>query len=297
MRLLNSKSLEMKEFLPDAMIYKYAILSHRWGAEEISFQDVTSKHSDANAKKGYKKLKLCCQQAAKDGFEWVWIDTCCIDKSSSAELSEAINSMYQWYRNAKICYVYLADVTYRPFDFESTLEEFQTSEWFTRGWTLQELIAPSSMHFFAKDWTEIGTKRSLLKNIHTAAGVAKEVLEGEQVPAARSIAERMAWAADRKTSRPEDVAYCLLGIFQVNMPLMYGEGHRAFERLQQEILRQEEDYTILAWPTPTSGRNNFGQLNTRPCYEINLSSRWDRSGCTILVRAGDCVYKTGRAPL
>jgi hypothetical protein len=269
MRLLNTKTLQLKEFVEDSSKLRYAILSHRWGEEEISFQDITSQDPRIRTKKGYGKIENCCAQARKSGLEWVWIDTCCIDKSSSAELSEAINSMYRWYQTAAICYAYLADVTYLPFDVEKTQDAFRESEWFSRGWTLQELVAPRILRFFDKAWTHFGTKRSFGSEIFEITGISIDVLAGFEPPQTRSVAERMSWAAWRQTTRVEDEAYCLLGIFGVNMPLLYGEGHRAFQRLQHEILKQEEDYTILAWLSflkagaPSGGGVHFGGREQR----------------------------------
>ena len=154
MRLLHTSTLKLEEFI-GSNIPPYAILSHTWGIEEVSFQDMQG--SGAMEKVGYEKISRCCEKAATGGFEYAWVDTCCIDKSSSSELSEAINSMYRWYRNAEVCYVSLSDV---PHDYES-LDLFKRSRWFTRGWTLQELIAPSMVIFFDSDWEEIGTKSSL----------------------------------------------------------------------------------------------------------------------------------------
>lgn len=154
MRLLYTSTLKLEEFI-GSNIPPYAILSHTWGNEEVSFQDMQG--SGAMEKVGYEKISRCCEKAATGGFEYAWVDTCCIDKSSSSELSEAINSMYRWYRNAEVCYVSLADV---PHEYES-LDLFNRSRWFTRGWTLQELIAPSMVIFFDSDWEEIGTKSSI----------------------------------------------------------------------------------------------------------------------------------------
>lgn len=201
-----------------------------------------------------------------------------IDKSSSAELSEAINSMYVWYREAHICYAYMSDVSSdaqptdsathvsgkkgegdvppsRPAfhtipsilrDYDKLPRTFENSRWFTRGWTLQELIAPPIVEFYSSDWREIGTKFSLRKVINKVTGIDIRVLEGAD-PSICHVAERMSWAASRRTTRVEDAAYCLLGIFKVHMPLIYGEGQRAFTRLQKEIMKTTEDYTMLAW--------------------------------------------------
>jgi hypothetical protein len=174
---------------------------------------------------GYDKVEHFCDIAAADGFEYLWLDTCCIDKTSSSELSEAINSMYKWYQNAEVCYVYLSDVaSYEdPRELESN---FVRSRWFTRGWTLQDLIAPSTVIFFADDWQEIGTKPSLQEVISAITGINANILLGDDLESA-SVTQRMSWASKRKTARSEDLAYCLLGIFGVNMPMLYGEGERA----------------------------------------------------------------------
>lgn len=166
-----------------------------------------------------------------------------IDKTSSAELSEAINSMYQWYKNANICYAYLEDITDQDQLFHS--DRSIESRWFQRGWTLQELIAPRVVEFYTASWAEIGTKSSLRKKISHETGIDIRILDGQD-PSICNVAERMSWAAFRQTTRIEDAAYCLLGLFQVSMPLLYGEGKGAFIRLQQEILRTTDDYSLLA---------------------------------------------------
>jgi hypothetical protein len=160
-----------------------------------------------------------CAQAATDGFELVWIDTCCIDKTKSAGLSEAINSMFNWYRDATECYIYLADVT--------GVHDMDKSRWFTRGWTLQELIAPESAIFFNKEWSDFGTKSSLAENISSITNIPVQVLLHQKGPR-YSVAQVMSWTAKRQTTRVEDLGYCLLGIFGVNMPMIYGEGEQAF---------------------------------------------------------------------
>jgi hypothetical protein len=152
MRLLDTKTLEVKLFL-QRQLPEYAILSHTWEDEEVTLQDMQS--GVASQMKGFSKIQRCCQKAAEDGYAYCWLDVCCIDKKSSAELSEAINSMYKWYKNSNVCYAYLADLT------TPTVEEFRNAKWFTRGWTLQELIAPRNLEFYAADWTEYGTKLSL----------------------------------------------------------------------------------------------------------------------------------------
>jgi hypothetical protein len=175
-----------------------------------------------------------------------WCNAYSIDKTSSAELSEAINSMYKWYQQADICYAYLSDVVTADIPDDTQLAgRFKMSKWFTRGWTLQELIAPRFVEFYAEDWTEIGTRSSRREELSIITGIDVRVLGGEN-PAICNVAERFSWAASRATTRVEDGAYCLLGIFQVHMPLLYGEGERAIIRLQEEIFKTTEDYTLLA---------------------------------------------------
>ncbi|KAK2043744.1 HET-domain-containing protein [Colletotrichum somersetense] len=243
MRLLNADTLQLREFY-NRYVPAYAILSHTWEDEEVTLQDLTDPASAT--KQGFSKVRACCAQAMRDGYEWVWVDTCCIDKTSSAELSEAINSMFRWYHQSSVCYVYLGDLPQqRPGDLDA--DRFTISKWFTRGWTLQELIAPDHVEFYDQEWNDIGTKLSLGDLIHKATGIRRDMLSGHLPLALASVAERMSWASTRKTSRLEDMAYCLLGIFDIHMPLLYGEGSRAFNRLQQEILRMTEDLSILLW--------------------------------------------------
>ncbi|KAK5651520.1 hypothetical protein OQA88_11974 [Cercophora sp. LCS_1] len=240
MRLLNSKTRGITKFISDKQIPKYAILSHTWGEEEVTFQDWQAPTIIAT-KKGFKKIDLCCQQADKDGLEWVWVDT------SSAELSEAINSMFKWYRDSEVCYAYLQDVEACPDESEQH-SRISQSRWFTRGWTLQELIAPSDVIFYSEDWHALGTKFDLRYLLHSITGMEPKFLCCEAPLEQASIARRMSWAAKRETSRTEDMAYCLLGIFGINMPLLYGEGKNAFRRLQEELMRAYPfDHTLFAW--------------------------------------------------
>lgn len=176
---------------------------------------------------------------------------CCIDQTSSAELTESINSMFRWYQDAAICYAYLADVA-KNLRLSTIEKRLRKSRWFERGWTLQELIAPSEVVFYSMDWQQVGTKSELAACISDITHIDQLYLNGANVQLA-SIAQRMSWAANRETSRDEDVAYCLLGIFDVNMPLIYGEGTKAFQRLQEEIMKAyPEDHTLFAWGSVVS---------------------------------------------
>ena len=225
------------------MIPRYAILSHTWGVdtEEVSFKDMID--GTCISKPGYDKIRFCGEQAGRDDLQYFWIDTCCIDKSNSTELQEAINSMFRWYRNAVKCYVYLADVSRSALGADGKPNQlpwessFRKSRWFTRGWTLQELVAPASVEFFSKEGERLGNKKSLERHIHEVTGIPVKALQGSCL-SDFSIPERMLWAETRDTTRKEDKAYSLLGIFNVHMPLIYGEGREnAFKRLQEEIER------------------------------------------------------------
>ncbi|OGM40902.1 hypothetical protein ABOM_010003 [Aspergillus bombycis] len=215
--------------------------------DEITFDQINQKvHDDEMTKKpGYDKITNCCKLASNVRLQHVWVDTCCINKSNPGELSEALNSMFHWYRNAQVCYAYLADVDRDDDPFKDG-SQFRKSVWFQRGWTLQELLAPLSVVFFNKHWEEIGTKASLHLVITQITGIPAEVLLMNRAGEV-SVAERMSWAANRTTARVEDEAYCLMGLFGVSMPMLYGEGERAFERLQREILKVSDDQSIFAW--------------------------------------------------
>ena len=244
MRLLDTSSLQLREFFDDN-VPSYAILSHTWGDEEVSLEDFAKPESRSLS--GFSKIEGCCALAKTKGWQYVWIDTCCIDRKSSAELSEAINSMYRWYRDAQECFAYFSDIKISDAKAETHTDlvpDFEKSRWFTRGWTLQELLAPSMVIFFDRDWNIFGTRTSLKIGICNATRILSSHLTR---PESASIAQKMSWVSLRKTSRKEDMAYCLLGLCGVNMPLLYGEGERAFARLQHEIIRISNDESIFAW--------------------------------------------------
>jgi hypothetical protein len=198
-------------------------------------------NSTSKSKSGYTKLRFGAQRAAYDGLQYFWFDSCCIDKSNSQELTEAINSLFSWFRHAAKCYVYLSDVSTTANGMSAELQQnswetdFRMSRWFTRGWTLQELLAPERVEFYSSRGQLLGTKHSLGEVIHEITGIPLPALQGRPLDTF-SVAERMSWAARRQTSRIEDRAYCLMGLFGVCMPLLYGEGDLAFQRLQKEIM-------------------------------------------------------------
>ena len=242
MRLLSLDergSLAWEEFSQD--IPPYAILSHTWGRDEVSFVDLVD--GQAQKKAGYRKIVFCGEQARRDGLGYFWVDTCCIDKRSSAELTTAINSMFRWYRGAVKCYVYLSDVSSSAAgldaeEYQSAWEaDFRKSRWFTRGWTLQELLAPACVEFYASQHQRLGSKESIRPIIHEITEIPIEALAGQPLDTF-STEERLAWAAGRQTTEPEDEAYCLLGIFGVSISLRYGSGKDdALARLHKKLGR------------------------------------------------------------
>ncbi|KAF1834326.1 HET-domain-containing protein, partial [Decorospora gaudefroyi] len=216
----------------------YAILSHRWSDSEILIEDI----SNATYKKkeeGYRKLQFCAERAAQDELQYFWIDTCCIDRWNNDERSKAINSMFQWYKDATRCYVFLSDVSVstatEPVQRSDWEASFRASAWFTRGWTLQELIAPVSVEFFSREGHLIGDKASLDQLIHDITGIPLAALRNRPLHGF-STSERKRWAEGRITTEEEDIVYCLLGILGVSMPTTYGEGQEsARSRLQAEL--------------------------------------------------------------
>ncbi|KAK3401528.1 heterokaryon incompatibility protein-domain-containing protein [Sordaria brevicollis] len=258
MRLIDTETLELHDFF-ELQAPAYAILSHTWEKDEITFQEMVTKSPSTMAKAGYKKIHNTCRLAQSRGQKWAWVDTCCIDKSSSAELTESINSMYRWYQKSEECYAYLVDFT--PGSLPET--ELEQCRWFTRGFTLQELIAPKTVILFDREWNVVGEKKNerILHTISRITRISRDVLLLEKPPRDFAIAERMVWASTRKTTRPEDTAYCLLGIFEVHMPLIYGEGDNAFRRLQEEIIKRSTDLSIFAWGTPLNFQTEADKEN------------------------------------
>ncbi|KAI1264131.1 hypothetical protein F5Y18DRAFT_85247 [Xylariaceae sp. FL1019] len=244
MRLLkidSSGQLSITKDLVADQIPPYAILSHTWGADEdeVTFQDFNDLSMEkVRSKLGYRKLCFCRDMAREAGLQYFWVDTCCINRADHSELSEAIVSMFQWYANSERCFVYLSDVS-APRHMQSQAvsiweSSFCESRWLTRGWTLQELLAPKSVNFYSRENELLGNKNTLAECIHRATGIPQEALRGAHLPSF-SVKERLQWAERRNTRKIEDKAYCLLGIFGVYMWLCYGEGENAWKRLQAAI--------------------------------------------------------------
>ncbi|KAK0754413.1 heterokaryon incompatibility protein-domain-containing protein [Schizothecium vesticola] len=258
MRLLNTTTKRLHVFLGDDLP-AYAILSHTWGPLEITLQALEAHHQNPSTsstdvtpetKSAFDKIHKSCGIALQNGYNYIWIDTCCIDKTSSAELSEAINSMFRWYNEAAVCYAYLSDLP--PASYVLSRDTLKKCRWFSRGWTLQELIAPRHVHFYDASWTLRGTKESLRHVISDATKIDTLILANPAKMYSVPVARKMSWAAGRQTTRVEDLAYCLLGIFDINFPLLYGEGAKAFRRLQEEIMKQTSDMSLLAWLPDTT---------------------------------------------
>lgn len=274
MRLIKASSLDqptglqMVDFTPDK-VPRYAILSHTWGENEVVYTDIVNRTYENKAT--FKKIRYSCIQTLADELQWVWIDSCCIDKASSAELSEAINSMFEWYQKSEICYTYLSDVP-ATVDVNQLDGEFAGCRWFKRGWTLQELLAPADLIFFSEDWVKIGEKATASRPLSVITGIDEEILIGARPPESASVAKRMSWAAHRKTTRPEDAAYCLMGLFSVNMPMLYGEGDKAFLRLQEEIMKQSDDQSLFAWVDLKASADTHRGLLARSPLEFAYSN-------------------------
>ncbi|KAM7194145.1 vegetative incompatibility protein HET-E-1 [Naviculisporaceae sp. PSN 640] len=287
MRLWNTHTELFEEFLDDNSIPPYAILSHTWDGEEALLTDVkswTNSHI-LITHQGYQKIVKAREVARSQDCKYIWIDTCCIDQSSSAELTEAINSMYGWYARAKVCYINPGG---RPYVYKSR-EELDRCRWFSRGWTLQELIAPQNIIFYDADWNAIGTKKTLANKLSAITKIDRDILLHRKSLSTVSVAQKMSWAAGRKTTRTEDTAYCLLGIFGVHLPAIYGEKHRAFRRLQEAILNSESnDLSIFAWsrqPSTKLHRGNGKECKTREYCGVFATAPSDFS------RAGNLAKK------
>jgi hypothetical protein len=278
MRLLNTKSLELSPPYVPSEVPDYVILSHRWSTEEVTFANISKApisdlQSPTRTKSGFAKIEGACKLALQDGYTWIWIDSCCIDKSSSAELQEAINSMWRYYAESNICYVYLADI---PDSEAGWSQTFAESVWFTRGWTLQELLAPVYVDFYAKNWEPIGTKFERHKEIAEITLINPKALIRAKAIDLFSTAERFSWAAHRNVTREEDEAYSLLGLFDVNMPLLYGEGRaKAFARLQEAIYSSTADQSMFLFRYGNSFDDQLSLLAdspTRFCERMNCIS-------------------------
>jgi hypothetical protein len=248
MRLLECRDdgrYHLKNFLDD-QVPPYAILSHTWLRleDEPTYKDVMN--GTAKKKLGYEKIQFCGEQARQDGLEYFWVDTCCINKANYAELQYALNSMFRWYRNAHRCYVYLSDVpesrsgVNNELSLQSWDSDFWKSRWFSRGWTLQELLAPRSVHFFSREHKLLGNKDSLKQQIKEITGIPLAALQGARL-SQFTVNERRSWMDCRQTTRKVDKVYSLLGILDLKIPLYEdNEAAKAMEQLDEEIKKREK---------------------------------------------------------
>ncbi|OJT04037.1 Vegetative incompatibility protein HET-E-1 [Trametes pubescens] len=245
---------------------QYAYLSHFWGPDEATYQDVQRIQAGAvvtDSSLPYDdsgvvvaspifsllpdKIRFACQVARESGYRLLWIDACCLDRSNRLEMAESVHLTYELVKRANVCYVYLADVPDEE-DPSAKYSYFRTSRWHTRCWTLQELIAPKREVFLTTTWRRLGTKEDLAETLAQITGVFPEMLSREVgLLSDVGVATRMSWAAGRQATRVEDRAYSLWGIFGVRMPPAYGEKTAAFLRLQEEIIKHTADHSIFAW--------------------------------------------------
>ncbi|KAI9164158.1 Vegetative incompatibility protein [Paramyrothecium foliicola] len=267
MRLINIESLVVIEFRCDSTIPPYVVVSHAWQNDEIFFGDLMDRDA-ASKKAGFEKLQNACQIVRGLGMQWLWVDSICIDRSSSAELSEALNSMFQLYAKANVCLVYLHDLAPSS-DMSNRAAGLRNCIWIRRPWSLQEVIAPKQVHFYDSVWTFVGTKASLATYLNELMGIDRDVLVNKMDFARFSIAKRMSWASRCLASRIEDVAYSLLGILGVHLAIIYGEGQRAFIRLQEEILKTTDDASLFAWQA-TDRQHHRGIFATSPAEFSHL---------------------------
>ena len=246
MRLINTHTKTFVEF-PEREAPEYAVVSHKWGSDEVSYSDFLE--DTYRRGRGWLKILKACKIAAARNVHWLWLDACCIDKRNTAEVAKSINSMYKWYQNAKECYAFLPDVNVGR-SHADFAHQFRHSVWFERGWTLQELLVPPEVQFYNSTFQYLGRKRNGLDDhISAATGIGLEYLQDSSRIRNASVAERMRWASRRQTTEIEDEAYCLLGLFDISMSPCYGEGEKAFIRLQRKILQKTEDESIFAWWT------------------------------------------------
>lgn len=265
MRCLNTETFELHSGTQEGFkVQGYAVLSHRWMEPEILCHQVGRYAQELRNTRGrhhvpqLDKILGACITARQKGISWMWIDSCCINKRESSELAESINSMYKWYTEAVICLTHFADVrrdanmaTAGPRMFYDS-RTGKPSVWFTRGWTLQELLAPKNMLFYDANWQLMGSKKNLAPELEKITGIESKYLTGAEDFRTACIAAKMSWMAGRETFREEDMAYSMLGIFHINMNVQYGEGKGAFMRMQ-ELLLTKNDESLFAWKMPLDG--------------------------------------------
>ncbi|KAI1740014.1 hypothetical protein F4680DRAFT_130831 [Xylaria scruposa] len=309
MRVLDTTTFELQEaaYIEDFEKDGYAILSHCWISNpEIVYQALPKHIEELRYGKrplsspAVDKIHGACETARKEGYKWMWIDTCCIDKSSTQELRESINSMLKWYKDARLCVTYLFDVKKNSDAtgeniFCSALEKNQPAKWFSRGWCVQELLAPKAVKFYDMNWEYLGERNDLFKPLSKLSGINARYLNGKDYLNA-CIAVKMSWMASRTTSRPEDIAYSLLGLLGVRMDLDYGEGAKAFLRLQETIMKSNKmDESLFAWKMPKP--NDEARYESAKDFDENewgllaASPRWFQGSGDLRVPQGSRIFR------
>ncbi|KAG1875820.1 hypothetical protein F4604DRAFT_1581727, partial [Suillus subluteus] len=241
---------------------KYAVLSHRWlpDNQEPLYHQVSKEPKEVADGPGWKKLERFCHTAkVVHNCEFAWSDTCCIDKPSSSELEESIRSMFRWYRNSHVCIAFLsetADLAALQLQETGKSGEKAVDAWFERGWTLQELIAPLQIKFYGANWKPLiqgstndrnnRDSKVIMEKISTLTDIHMDDLESF-TPGIDRVPEKMLWASRRRTTRIEDRAYSLVGIFDISIMIVYGEGKRAFFRLIEEVIKRYDKWDVFLW--------------------------------------------------
>ncbi|KAI4121737.1 MAG: hypothetical protein LQ338_006193 [Usnochroma carphineum] len=289
-RLINTLTYALHKNVPSP---EYAILSHKWVEPEVTFQQLDSTEwRTINLKsQPMKKIRDACEKARgrRPPIQWLWVDTCCIDKTNSVELASALNSMFEWYFGAAVCYGYLYDVEWvassRQISKSTDLKRpGKESAWFERGWTLQELLAPRYMEFYDADWNFMDTRKNLADLLRERTGIAEQYLTGASNFKVACVATKMSWMAGRTTTAVEDIAYSMLGLFNITMDIRYGEGAKAFMRLQRTLIESSIDESLFAWTTPTSGLTCYQGLGKVPKFS---PTHWG-----LLAPSPDCFSKS-----
>lgn len=279
---------------------EYAILSHRWepnnGEMTFSRYNAADLLEVRNRTPSLDKIRNACAQARADSLTWLWIDSCCIDKGNFQELSKELNSMFQYYNEASKCYAFLHDVSssfpgaerFKRQRQPGQPDHDQVSEWFERGWTLQELLAPQDIQFYDQTWKPLGTKKTLASNLQLATGIDEKYLDGSAHFSTASVATRMSWMAGRHTTAIEDIAYSMLGILNVSIEAKYGVGAEAFLNLQKAVLQRGPDESIFAWKVPSD--------KLLRCYRDrtgNQARKWDDpASWGLLAPSPDCFKES-----
>ncbi|KAJ8519460.1 hypothetical protein ONZ45_g3573 [Pleurotus djamor] len=276
---------------------RYAILSHTWANRELGFRDVNVEGGmgvgSLEKKEGYAKLDGMCRVAGEFMCRYVWFDAVCIDKSNTMEMEETIHSMWKWYQNAYICIVHLSNTNLKLPSYpanssvsptgprrrgDSKRKQLKEDPWFRRGWTLPELLAPKRIKFYLGDWTKmdqrVGRRFDICRVQEEGFDFGAEyvqflrlVADAATVPVCavkqfslrtHSAPEVFHWISKRITTRPEDLSYCLMGMLDIHIPIIYGEGHEnAFYRLQSACLQSSPSRLIFHWFGMPSPKNSM----------------------------------------